>query len=444
MTLFWHGLFTSGIREVQGRSTGWSIRTALFHREAIGNYKRLTHDIIHDPAMLKYLNNDENLKGHPNENLARELMELFTMGEGNGYTEKDIPEVARALTGMTGRFRENLSGPTRRIRGPCLSRYARRRPEDHLRQDRQLHARRCGGADLRSAGAAEYLAKRLWQFFGTPKPSEDEIAPVAAALQNSTGMWPCASRAVQQPRLLWRSLEARRDQEPGRIGSRHAASAGRAVAAAMLARAGHAAAGRRIVPAAQRQGLAGRGTLDHFERRSTCATTWQPRWPTAGSGEFRSIWWRRQSRQCEARDPHAASRGEVGRPIQLRLRPQELVKGKKGDAAARGPSGTDRRRSARSRPTRSGRRWPSCRRCRRRIRWLCRRSCSRISERNRRRSSSSMPRLHASCSSRLPRTRSDADRDARRSANETGRIRKRRTRATDDRPALSTPEYQVE
>ena len=45
--------------------------------------------------MLKYLNNDENVKGKPNENLARELMELFTMGEGNGYTEADIGQVAR-------------------------------------------------------------------------------------------------------------------------------------------------------------------------------------------------------------------------------------------------------------------------------------------------------------------------------------------------------------
>src|SRR5665213_899676 len=100
MTLFWHGLFTSGIREV--RTVDWlANQNALFHREAIGNYKRLTHEIIHDPAMLKYLNNDQNIKGRPNENLARELMELFTMGEGNGYTEKDIPEVARALTGMT-------------------------------------------------------------------------------------------------------------------------------------------------------------------------------------------------------------------------------------------------------------------------------------------------------------------------------------------------------
>jgi uncharacterized protein (DUF1800 family) len=51
--------------------------------------------------MIKYLDNNENRKGRPNENLARELMELFTLGEGRGYTENDIKEGARALTGLT-------------------------------------------------------------------------------------------------------------------------------------------------------------------------------------------------------------------------------------------------------------------------------------------------------------------------------------------------------
>ena len=102
MSLFWHGLFTSGIREC--KVPRWMIeQNELFHKQAIGNYERLTFQVIHGSAMLKYLNNDENIKGHPNENLAREMMELFTMGEGNGYTEADIGQVARALTGLTPR-----------------------------------------------------------------------------------------------------------------------------------------------------------------------------------------------------------------------------------------------------------------------------------------------------------------------------------------------------
>ena len=60
----------------------------------------LTHEVSKDPAMLVYLNNNQNVKAKPNENYARELMELFTMGIGN-YTEEDIKESARAFTGWT-------------------------------------------------------------------------------------------------------------------------------------------------------------------------------------------------------------------------------------------------------------------------------------------------------------------------------------------------------
>src|SRR5438105_13351185 len=65
---------------------------------AAGNFKQYVHRISHDPAMLDYLNNQQNHKNHPNENYARELMELFTLGIGN-YTENDIKQSARAFTG---------------------------------------------------------------------------------------------------------------------------------------------------------------------------------------------------------------------------------------------------------------------------------------------------------------------------------------------------------
>jgi uncharacterized protein (DUF1800 family) len=77
----------------------------LFRRYATGNFATLAMEIIRDPAMLKYLDNDDSRKGRPNENLARELMELFVLGVGNGYTENDIKEGARALTGYS--FRDN-------------------------------------------------------------------------------------------------------------------------------------------------------------------------------------------------------------------------------------------------------------------------------------------------------------------------------------------------
>ncbi|MEM7516615.1 MAG: DUF1800 family protein, partial [Planctomycetota bacterium] len=97
MTLFWHGFFTSSYKEVS-RSDEMIAQNELFREHGLGSYRALLHGIVRDPAMLRYLNNDKNRKQAPNENLARELMELFTLGEGN-YTEEDVKEAARALTG---------------------------------------------------------------------------------------------------------------------------------------------------------------------------------------------------------------------------------------------------------------------------------------------------------------------------------------------------------
>src|SRR5206468_9409447 len=75
MTLFWHGLFCSGFKEV--READFMVQqNQLLRKEAVGNYKRLAHEMVHDPAMLRYLNADQNVRGKPNENLAREMMEL--------------------------------------------------------------------------------------------------------------------------------------------------------------------------------------------------------------------------------------------------------------------------------------------------------------------------------------------------------------------------------
>lgn len=104
MTLFWHGHFASGYRTVED---SWNMfqQNHLFRRNATGNFATLVLEVIRDPAMIKYLDNDDSRKQRPNENLARELMELFVLGEGSGYSEADIKEGARALTGYS--FRDN-------------------------------------------------------------------------------------------------------------------------------------------------------------------------------------------------------------------------------------------------------------------------------------------------------------------------------------------------
>ena len=97
MTLFWHNHFTSSVKKV--RSSIFMLeQNQLLREHALGSFRTLLHKISKDPAMVIYLDNQSNKKENPNENYAREVMELFTLGEGH-YSEKDIKEAARAFTG---------------------------------------------------------------------------------------------------------------------------------------------------------------------------------------------------------------------------------------------------------------------------------------------------------------------------------------------------------
>lgn len=97
MTLFWHGHFATGEDKVRDYRKMLQ-QNELFRKHATGNFRTLLIGVAKDPAMLAFLDAGVNVKGAPNENFAREIMELFTMGVGN-YSEKDIQEAARAFTG---------------------------------------------------------------------------------------------------------------------------------------------------------------------------------------------------------------------------------------------------------------------------------------------------------------------------------------------------------
>lgn len=101
MTLFWHGHFATSYRTIEDSYHMYQ-QNRMLRGLALGNFRDLLLAIIRDPAMLRYLNNNQNRKDAPNENLAREIMELFSLGEGN-YSERDIREGARTLTGFTYR-----------------------------------------------------------------------------------------------------------------------------------------------------------------------------------------------------------------------------------------------------------------------------------------------------------------------------------------------------
>ena len=110
MTLVWHDWFATS-NEGVGSQRLMLDQNELFRSHALGSFQQLLLDVTHDPAMLLWLNGTENRKDAPNENYAREMMELFTLGADTGaYTERDVREQARSLTGWQDRWSKN-DGP---------------------------------------------------------------------------------------------------------------------------------------------------------------------------------------------------------------------------------------------------------------------------------------------------------------------------------------------
>ena len=173
MTLFWHGHFASGNRTVQD-SYHMLVQNQLLRRHATGSFAELAYRIIRDPAMLKYLDADDNRKRSPNENLARELMELFVLGEGRGYSEADIKEGARALTGFTFRddsfeFRDSDHDDGEKS---ILGRSGSHHGDDFVRI--LLSQRAC----------SEFVCGKLYRFFvdDSPVPASPAAPAVIAAM----------------------------------------------------------------------------------------------------------------------------------------------------------------------------------------------------------------------------------------------------------------------
>lgn len=174
MTLFWHGHFaTSGEKVTESKLM--HEQNQLLRKHALGDFGVLLHEISRDPAMLIYLDSVTNRKTHPNENYAREIMELFCLGEGN-YTENDIRELARCFTGWEIRrdkFRFNryqhdtgkktILGETGEFSGD-------------------------DGVDivLRQKAGPEFIVRKLMKFFlfDEPEPADTLVKPLAEKLRN--------------------------------------------------------------------------------------------------------------------------------------------------------------------------------------------------------------------------------------------------------------------
>ena len=109
MTLIWHDWFATSNNGV-GSQRLMLNQNQLFRHHGLGSFHDLLLDVTRDPAMLLWLNGSDNSKDSPNENYGREMMELFTLGADRGYTEGDVRQQARALTGFRNSWSQN-SGP---------------------------------------------------------------------------------------------------------------------------------------------------------------------------------------------------------------------------------------------------------------------------------------------------------------------------------------------
>lgn len=173
MTLFWHNHFVSSLEKVKAPHLMYR-QNVLLRRHALGNFRELLHAIAKDPAMVVYLDSAANRRGQPNENFAREVMELFTLGVGQ-YTEQDVKEAARAFTGWS------LDRATYEFRFyPFL----------HDSGEKQVLGRngKLDGGDvldilLAQPATAEFIVTKLWREFVSPQPPAAEVKRLAGIMR---------------------------------------------------------------------------------------------------------------------------------------------------------------------------------------------------------------------------------------------------------------------
>ena len=177
MTLFWHGHFATGASKV-GSTAKMAQQNQLFRQQALGSFSTLLKAVSIDPAMMRWLDNDTNQKGSPNENYAREVMELFTMGIGT-YTEQDVKEGARALTGWVAK------------RDATQSDFVQKRFDDgsktYLGHTGNLGLDDVVGILSSSPNTAKFVGRKLARFFISDSPDDGTIAAIANTFSASNG-----------------------------------------------------------------------------------------------------------------------------------------------------------------------------------------------------------------------------------------------------------------
>ena len=169
MTLFWHHVFATGFAKVE-HALAMSDQIDLFRRIGMSNIREILLELSMNPAMINWLDNNENIKGEPNENYGRELLELFSMGVGN-YSEDDIKNCALAFTGWT------FAQPVPLYPHGFYSPEFLFRPEDHDFGEKTFlgHTGNFNGDDIidiivEQPATARFISRHLYNFFVADEP----------------------------------------------------------------------------------------------------------------------------------------------------------------------------------------------------------------------------------------------------------------------------------
>ncbi len=175
MTLFWHNHFVSAQPKVRYSQLMYR-QNVLLRQHALARFDHLLHAVAKDPAMLIYLDSATNRRGSPNENFAREVMELFTLGEGR-YSEADIKQAARAFTGWSidpdsgdYMFRRFLHDPGEKTVFGKTGTFDGDAVLDII---------------LAQPAVSEFIVRKLWREFVSPQPDEVRVKAIAAKFRAS-------------------------------------------------------------------------------------------------------------------------------------------------------------------------------------------------------------------------------------------------------------------
>ena len=197
MTLVWHDWFATS-NEGVGSQKLMLEQNALFRTHGLGSFRQLLLDVTANPAMLTWLNGIENDKDSPNENYAREMMELFTLGADRGaYTERDVREQARALTGWQNRWKRNVGAYDFHLD-----------PSRHDTGTKRIFAK-SGNFDWKTACNlcvshrlhASFFVTKLWSYFVPTPPDHATQSSLEAVYRSGYDVRAVVEAILKQPAL---------------------------------------------------------------------------------------------------------------------------------------------------------------------------------------------------------------------------------------------------